>query len=138
MIVRNHCIVSGNLSADPEITHTHPTGGMVVRFSIANNELEIDRDSKETKPGHTNWLPVTVFNGLAKRVLVGLKKGDLVTAFGAIRTRSYTDKSGKSARSFEIIATDVLKSSLLPAADEKPTDFPSFEDFKEGQVSISV
>ncbi|MBU6374599.1 MAG: single-stranded DNA-binding protein [Bdellovibrionales bacterium] len=132
MIVRNHVIITGNLGADPQIVHESEKNGIVVRISVANSEYRYDQESKERQTTHVNWIPVTAFSGLAKRVSRSLKKGDLVTVTGAIRASQYKDSLGKTLKAFEVIATDILKSEILPS--EGAGEVPSFDDFREETV----
>ncbi len=132
MIVRNHVIITGNLGADPRVVHESEKSGVVVRLSLANSEYRYDKESKEHQTPHVNWIPITAFAGLAKRVSRSLKKGDLVTVTGAIRASEYKDSIGKTLKSFEIIATDILRSEILPS--ERAGEVPSFDDFKEVTV----
>jgi single-strand DNA-binding protein len=103
----NNVNLTGFLGADPELVNADQ-GKELLRLSLAQTEAYFDKESKEWKNGHTNWIRVAVFGKKVTRILVGLKKGDHVQVSGSLRTSEY-EKDGQKRYSTEIIAGRVLR-----------------------------
>ncbi len=110
--MKNQVTLTGNLGSDPETVRTTEAGGAVVRFSIAQTERKLNQESGEYEDSHTNWIPIKAFGSLAERATQSLKKGDVVSLSGVLRSSQYEDKGVKRS-SYEVIANEILKSEYL-------------------------
>ena len=109
----NKVMVIGHLGQDPEIRYT-PTGLPVVNFSVATNEVFLDKEGKRQE--RTEWHRVVVFGRIALTCNEFLKKGRQIYVEGRIRTREFEDKiDGRKQRRTEIAATRVQFLGTRPA-----------------------
>lgn len=97
--------ISGNLGKDAE-TSTTDSGKTVARFSIASNKKWTDK--KGTKHETTDWFRVAAWGNLSK-FAGSLKKGDPILVQGELRTGEYTDDTGITRQTFEIVAQTILR-----------------------------
>jgi single-strand DNA-binding protein len=88
----NHCIVSGNLGADPESVFTSE-GTHIATFSLAF------RSSKDK----TGWIKVACFNKLAETAEKYLHKGAKVAVSGMLDQDKW-EKDGAVKTAHKIIA----------------------------------
>lgn len=103
----NNVIISGRLTADPELKCT-PSGVSVCTFIVA-----VDRQSKDDV---ADFPIVVAWRQTAEFVSKYLAKGRKVIVQGEIRTRNYEDKDGNKRKATEIQAERV------EFADSKPQD----------------
>jgi single-strand DNA-binding protein len=103
--------LSGNLGQDPELRYT-PNGTAVTRFSLATNEAWTDQAGQRQE--RTTWWRVSVWGRQAETVSQYLKKGSQVFVEGRMdpdpetgNPRLWTDRSGQTRASFEVIARRV-------------------------------
>ncbi len=89
----NEAIIVGNLGKDPEVRRTQ-AGNVVTTLSVATSDRWKDKDSGEQKE-RTEWHRVVLFGKLAEIAGDYAQKGATVAIRGAIRTRKWTDQSGK-------------------------------------------
>ncbi len=94
----NNVIISGRLTADPELKYT-PNNTPVCTFIVA-----VDRP---TKDDIADFPVVVTWRQTAEFVSKYLSKGRKVLIRGEIRTRNYEDKDGKSRKATEIQADRV-------------------------------
>jgi len=92
----NKVILVGNLGRDPEVRQT--TGGVsVCGFSLATTRNWKNRDSGERQE-ETEWHRVICYDRLADVAGQYLTKGRSVYVEGRLKTRTWEDKDGGSAR----------------------------------------
>lgn len=103
----NTVIVSGRLTADPELRYT-PNNVPVCTFIMA-----VDRQSKDD---NADFPVVVAWRNTAEFVSKYLKKGRNIIVRGEIRTRNYEDKDGNKRKATEIQA------DRIEFADSKPKD----------------
>lgn len=103
----NTVIVSGRLTADPELRYT-PNNVPVCTFIMA-----VDRQSKDE---NADFPVVVAWRNTAEFVSKYLKKGRNIIVRGEIRTRNYEDKDGNKRKATEIQA------DRIEFADSKPKD----------------
>ena len=103
----NTVIVSGRLTADPELRYT-PNNVPVCTFIMA-----VDRQSKDE---NADFQVVVAWRNTAEFVSKYLKKGRNIIVRGEIRTRNYEDKDGNKRKATEIQA------DRIEFADSKPKD----------------
>lgn len=96
----NKVILLGNLGKDPEIMDFE-NGVKKASFSLATNEVYIDRNTSEKKK-ITEWHNVVLWRRQAEVAEKYLHKGDLIYLEGKIKNRSYEDKEGQTRYITEI------------------------------------
>lgn len=100
----NRVTLIGHLGADPD---TKAAGeSTVTKFSIAVTDRWKDGKTGE-KHEHTNWIPVTAWNGVGERLGEFIHKGSLVLVEGSLRVSNYEE--GDSRRYYtEVVASNVV------------------------------
>ena len=85
----NIAIISGRLTADPELRKTS-SGKSTCRFTVAVN------GSKKNDDGENEavFIQCSSWNKTAENICKFLRKGDMVYINGSINSYSYADKSG--------------------------------------------
>ena len=91
----NKALITGNLTADPELRFT-PTGKPVVSVSIANNEHYTDTQGQEQKV--TTFVNLEVWGKPAENFAKLVKKGQEVYVDGKVRMDEWTDKQTQARR----------------------------------------
>jgi single-strand DNA-binding protein len=96
----NKVFVLGRVTADPQLRTT--TGGQSVSgFSIATNRVWTDKSG--VKQEDTEFHNVVVWGRQAEIATQFLTKGAMVLVEGRLQTRSWTDKTGATRKTTEII-----------------------------------
>jgi len=96
----NRAILTGRLTADPEVRYT--TNQIpVARFSLA-----IPRPTKNGNK-EVDFINCIAWRGLAKVCGEYLKKGKLIAVEGRIQVNKWEDKSGNKRTSTEIITSNM-------------------------------
>lgn len=90
----NHVCLMGRLTADPELKQTQ-SGVNVLSCCIA-----VDRDYDREQ---TDFINLVAWRQSAEFAARYFKKGQLIAAEGAIRTRNYEDREGKRRTAFEVV-----------------------------------
>lgn len=98
----NVVVLTGRLTADPELRHT-PNDLAVTSFSIAVNR----RFARAGEERQTDFIDIVAWRNNAEFVCKYFKKGSLIAIEGSIQTRSYQDKDGNKRKAFEVIANNV-------------------------------
>lgn len=99
----NRVILIGHLGADPEVKPAGDT--TVTKFNLAVTERW--KDAKDEKQEHTNWIPITVWNGRGEKLGDFIKKGSCVLVEGSIRVTKYDDE-GTTRYYTEVRASNVV------------------------------
>ena len=92
----NKVILTGRLTAKPELQYTPNTQTAVTKITIA-----VDR---QTKDGGADFIRVTVFGRQAENVCRYMDKGRMIAVEGSIQTGSYKDRDGKTVYTQDVIA----------------------------------
>ena len=79
---------------------------MVASFPIATSETYVDRTTGERKD-NTDWHNIVVWRGLAEVVEKYVRKGIKVYVEGKLKTRSWTDQSGATRYTTEVVADEL-------------------------------
>lgn len=95
----NKVIFIGRLTKDPVVRDGENT-------KIANFSLAIDRFSKSEEK-QTDYPRITVFGKQAENAEKYLKKGQLVSVEGSVRTGQFTNKDGEKVYTIDFIADKV-------------------------------
>lgn len=113
----NKVILIGNLGKDPEVRRLE-NGAVVASFPIATSETYVDRTTGERKD-NTDWHNIVVWRGLAEVAEKYVRKGQKIYVEGKLKTRSWTDQSGATRYTTEVVADELT--ILTPRNDqEKP------------------
>lgn len=99
----NKVFLIGNVGRDPDVRYID-NGVAVAQIRLATTEKGYTLPNGVQVPDRTEWHTVVLWRGLAQTVERYVKKGDKVFIEGQIRTRNYTDKSGKQRETLEIWA----------------------------------
>lgn len=98
----NKCIMTGNLTKDPEVRSTG-SGISVCTFTIAVQRRFQSQGGEKV----TDFFPVTCWRSLADICGKYLSKGSKVAVVGELQTRSYDAKDGSKRYVTEIVADEV-------------------------------
>ncbi len=101
----NKVMLIGHLGDEIKMHHFEG-GGCIGRFPLATNEIYTNKSTGE-KVSSTEWHNIVVRNKAAELCEKYLKKGDKVYIEGKIKSRKWTDDSGKDRYMTEI-NTDVF------------------------------
>lgn len=96
----NKVILTGRLTADPELKKTND-GISVVRITVA-----VNRPKQKDKEQKADFLPCVAFRQTAEFISKYFRKGSAIIVFGAIRTGSY-DKDGTKVYTTDITVDEV-------------------------------
>src|SRR6478736_5001056 len=91
----NKILITGNLTADPELRYT-PSGKAVVSASIANNEHYTDAHGQEQKI--TTFVNLEVWGKPAENFGKLVKKGQELCVDAKLRMDEWTDKQTNARR----------------------------------------
>ena len=101
----NKVMLIGHLGDDIKMHHFEG-GGCIGRFPLATNETYTNKSTGE-KVSSTEWHNIVVRNKAAELCQKYLSKGDKVYIEGKIKSRKWTDDSGKE-RYMNEINTDIF------------------------------
>ena len=136
----NKVILIGNLGKDPEVRRLE-NGTVVASFPIATSETYTDRTTGERKD-NTDWHNIVVWRGLAEVVEKYVRKGQKIYIEGKLKTRSWTDQSGATRYTTEVVADELT--ILTPRNDqEKPSSsntppYPSEEPQNPSPMNLDI
>ena len=102
----NKVMLIGNVGRDPEIRYIE-AGVATATLSLATTTPGYTLPSGTQVPERTEWHRVLMFRRLAEIVERYVHKGDKLFVEGSLRTRSYTDKLGKTKYVTEIWAENM-------------------------------
>lgn len=122
----NVVVVTGNLTADPELRST-PGGTQLCKLRIAvNSSRKTAEGNWEEKP---NYFDVTVWGAQGENCATYLKKGRPVAINGRLDWREWEAKEGGKRQSVEIIANTV---QFLGSRDGAPAGNGNGSSFTGG------
>lgn len=99
MFIPSHCVLVGNLGADPESIVTRSGTTMVkVRVAVSQGKDE-----------PAAWCDVVAFAETADGVIETLRKGDGVIIAARLREESWTAKDGSERKRLSFIADEIGK-----------------------------
>ena len=108
----NKTIITGRLTADPELRYT-PTGKAVCDVHIADNKY-VGKDKEATE---VSFYKVILWEEMAEHVADTLQKGDLVIVTGTLYVREWEAKDGHRGKSVEITGADIGPSLRFVSAE---------------------
>ena len=99
----NVVILTGRLTADPELKYTNTGNIPVTSFSIA-----VSRRYKAGEETQADFINIVAWRQTAEFVSKYFKKGSMIVIEGSIQTRKYVDReTGKNRTAFEVVANNV-------------------------------
>ena len=101
----NKVILIGNVGQDPE-TRYMPNGKAVTNLRVATSESWKDKQTGEQRE-QTEWHSIVMYDRLAEIAAEYLRKGSQVYFAGALRTRKWEDKEGRTRYTTEIVANEM-------------------------------
>ena len=101
----NRVIITGNLTADPEL-RSLPSGSSVCKLRIAVNTRRKDGQSGEWVD-KANYFDVTVWGAQGENCARYLSKGRGAAIDGRLEWREWQDQQGNKRQSVEIVADTV-------------------------------
>jgi len=99
----NRVVITGNLTADPELRST-PSGTSVCNLRVACNTRRKDGEEWVDKP---NFFNVTVWGAQGENVARYLSKGRPVAIDGRLEWREWEAQDGSKRQAVDIIADSV-------------------------------
>ena len=120
----NRAIVTGNLTADPELRSTR-TGIPVCTLRVANNTPRKDADGEWIeKP---NYFDITVWGTQAENAARFLTRGRPVAIDGRLEWREWEARDGSKHQTVRIVADTVQYLNSLRALDTSLDEEPDPE-----------
>src|ERR1700693_64625 len=121
----NRIILTGNLTADPEL-RTLPSGASVCNLRLACNTRRKDGASGEWID-KTNYSNVTVWGGQGEAVAKHTAKGRPIAVDGRVEWREYETEGGEKRQTYDVIADSVQFLGAAPAAEvaSEPVEEPA-------------
>lgn len=102
----NKVILVGRIGQSPEGKYT-PSGVSIANYSLATNETKTNSDGN--KIDHTEWHNIVSIGKQADFVTAYIKKGQLVSIEGKLRTNKWEDKNKVTH-----YKTEILSDSITP------------------------
>lgn len=101
----NKIIITGNLTADPELRYT-PDGQAVLSFRIASNRRYRNKRSGDWEEDVT-YVRINAWRELAERMGERLHKGSAVFVEGRLQSRSWETPDGQKRSAIDILALTI-------------------------------
>jgi len=114
----NRIVLTGRLTADPELRQTPGEGVPVTSFTIAV--------PKKYKKEGADFIDVVAWRQRAEFICQYFTKGKWIEIDGSLQTRSYEDKESKKRKAVEVLADEVSfvgdkpKDEASPASTSPP------------------
>lgn len=131
--MHNHVILTGRLTADPELRQT-TSGTSVCRFSLAV-QRKYNKNSKERE---TDFIDVEAWKGNAEFISKYFRKGELMDISGRLKTSRWKDDKGDIhyqtsvlVENVEFAPTNNRKSSEKSDKYEQGESIGDLSDFEE-------
>ena len=102
----NKFMVTGRLTADPELRFTQDGSTPVVNFTLANNWYV--KNTEGVTEQKTQFIPVSVFGPAAERFATHKKKGDWIEVEGHITMKVITKEDGNKLQYTNLVAQSVF------------------------------
>ncbi len=98
----NIVVLTGRLTADPELKFTQQNNVAVTSFPLAVQRKYVSGQEKVT-----DFINVVAWRNTAEFICKYFKKGQMIAIEGSIQTRSYQDNDGNNRKAFEVVASGV-------------------------------
>ncbi|MAO81915.1 MAG: single-stranded DNA-binding protein [Nocardioides sp.] len=137
MTTRIPVTIEGNLTSDPEHGSSE-SGNEYARFTVAVNDRRLNESTGRWEDTGTVYHRVVVFNHQSRNVANSLHKGDTVIVAGDLRFGTYTDESGLTRETRDIIADNVgasLKYATVAVERSPKANGPAADRSATGPVA---
>ena len=126
----NKVVLIGRLTKDPDLRYTQ-SGIAVAKFTLAVDRGFKNQDGEK----QADFIPITVWRGLAENCAKYLAKGRLVAVSGRIQTRSYDGEDGKRRYTWEVVADEVqfLEWGEKKEQEQGQMDIPGFIPYESDE-----
>ena len=121
----NRCILSGNLTRDPELRST-AGGTSVLSFGIAVNDRRKNNQTGEWED-YPNFVDCTMFGARAEAVGRFLAKGNKVAIEGKLRYSQW-EKDGQSRSKLEVVVDEI---EFMSRNDRETAGAPVSQDYQQ-------
>lgn len=130
----NKVMLIGNVGKEPDVRYVD-NGVATASLVLATNTPGYTLPSGAKVPERTEWHNILLWRRLAEIVERYVHKGDKLYIEGQLRTRSYTDKQGKTRYITEIWAEhmEMLTPRSASAANNGATGYPQDDGSKPQQ-----
>ena len=118
----NKILITGNLTADPELRYT-PSGKAVVSASIANNEHYTDAQGQEQKI--TTFVNLEVWGKPAENFGKLVKKGQKLCVDAKLRMDEWTDRQTNARRTRLYLLVENWQFTQYRRQEESTHEAPS-------------
>ena len=102
----NKFMVTGRLTADPELRYTQDGSTAVVNFTLANNWYTKNAEGKTEQK--VQFIPFSVFGPTAERLANYKKKGDWIEVEGHIVIKTIPKEDGSNLQYTNLVAQSVF------------------------------
>jgi len=123
----NKVVLIGRLTKDPELRYTQ-SGIAVTRFTLAVDKGFKNQDGEK----QADFIPITVWRGVAESCAKYLSKGRLVAVVGRIQTGSY-DKDGQRHYTTDVVADEVRFLEWGDKQEQGQDDIPGFVPYENDE-----
>lgn len=131
----NKVMLIGNVGTEPDIRYIE-NGVATATLSLATSTPGYTLPNGTQVPERTEWHRILLWRKLAEIVERYVHKGDKLYIEGQLRTRSYTDKQGKTRYVTEIWADNM--EMLTPRSNNvSSTQQPSTAEVKNSSVDTT-
>lgn len=131
----NKVMLIGNVGTEPDIRYIE-NGVATATLSLATSTPGYTLPNGTQVPERTEWHRILLWRKLAEIVERYVHKGDKLYIEGQLRTRSYTDKQGKTRYVTEIWADNM--EMLTPRSNAAPTQQPSTTEEQNKSADTTV
>ncbi|MGH3657837.1 MAG: single-stranded DNA-binding protein [Micromonosporaceae bacterium] len=99
-------VITGNLTADPELRFTQ-NGVAVVKFSVAQTPRRYDKTTESYTDGDTLFMRCTAWRQAAENIAETLTKGTRVVVTGRLQQNSWETSDGNTRTSIDLEVDEV-------------------------------
>ena len=122
----NRVLLSGNLTADPELRNT--AGGLpVLGFGMAVNDRRKNQQTGEWED-HPNFVSCTLFGTRAESIKPYLSKGSKVAIEGKLRWSQWESKDGGKRSKLEVVVDEIEFMSKKDGGSQIADNQPVYDD----------
>jgi len=122
----NKVILMGRLTKDPEVTYSNNSANPL---AIAKFTLAVDRRFKRDGEPTADFIMCTAFGKTAETMQTYVKKGVMISVYGRIQVRSWTDTNTDQKR----WATDVIVDEFYFTGSKADGESQSKQNYNYGQ-----
>ncbi len=117
----NKVILMGRLTRDPEVRYSQSANPM----AIARYSLAVNRKFKRENEPEADFINCVAFGKTGEFAEKYLKKGQLISVVGNLRTGSYDDKDGKKVYTTDVVVEEHYFAESKKSSDDYSSQAPS-------------